>query len=376
VGPYRADVARDCDGWPAVSLETPEGLCVGLVVHSDSPGVAEGRGPFRPRTLVEDPAHANVFWIVDAGGRRDRAGRLFRMDASTRPPTTTRIAERLDRPHGSAIGPDGWLYVGEVQRVVRFDPGASDVLASREIVIDDLPTQIPGRDRIRFHPLSAFVFTPDWDLILNRGSSTDHCAESLAVEPATQARCHDEAEGTAALVHYSHSVDASGRHVWTSPRVIARGLRNSVALSAHASGLVLQGENGADFPEADRPREELNRIALDRPEQHFGWPYCYDRDRADERWTGADFACDPGENASYVPPHLLLPAHGAPLGLAYYDDGPLEALRGTLLVTLHGYRPTGHRLLALPVDALGPPAGSAAPLGGGAIAVGGGGWVA
>jgi len=361
VGPYRADVGRDCDGWPALSLETPDGLCVGLVVHGETPGVADGRGPFRPRTLVEDPARANLFWVVDAGGRRDRAGRLYRLDARTDPPTITRIAERLDRPHGSAIGPDGWLYVGEVQRIVRFDPQASDVAASREVVIDGLPTQIPGRDRIRFHPLSAFVFTPGWDLILNRGSSTDHCAESLVPEPAPQPRCHDEEEHTAGLTRYAHSLDDVGRHVWSAPTPIAQGLRNSVALGAHPSGLVLQGENGTDFPEGDRPFEELNVIALDRPEQHFGWPYCYDRDRPDERWARAAFSCDAAHNPRYVAPHLLLPAHGAPLGLAYYGDGALETLRGSLLVTLHGYRATGHRLLALEVDARGLPAATGEP---------------
>jgi glucose/arabinose dehydrogenase len=274
---------------------------VGLVVHRGIEGIATSGGPFRPRTLVGDPEHAGVLWVVDAGGHRDRGGRLYRVDTTTEPPTIVRVVDRLDRPHGSAIGPDGWLYVGEVQRVVRFDPGASDVAASREIVINGLPTQIPGRDRIRFHPLSAFVFTAEWDLVLNRGSSTDHCAESLVAGPEPQPRCHDELEGTAVVVRYTHAVDADGRHGWSSPRVMARGLRNTVALVAHASGTILQGENGVDFPEDDRPAEELDVLApLDEGRTHFGWPYCFDRDRADERWSRAGFSCDVAANAAYA----------------------------------------------------------------------------
>lgn len=360
IGLYQADVSRVCDGWPALDLETSEGLCVGIVAHAESVGVPNPRTRFRPRTIVEDPSHANVFWIVDAGARRDRAGRLFRMDASTHPPTIVSIAEHLDRPHGSAIGPDGWLYVGEVQRIVRFDPAAADVLASRQIVIDDLPTQIPGRDRVRFHPLSAFVFVqPSWDLVLNRGSSTDHCAESLVEEPEPQGRCHDETDDTASVVLYTHSVDAEGRHAWRSPRAIGHGLRNSVALGAHASGTVLQAENGVDFPEDDRPNEELNVLApRDDARTHFGWPYCFDRDRPDDRWARAGFRCD-ATNASYAAPRMLLPAHGAPLGLAYYA-GDLTPLRDRLLIVLHGYRSRGHRVIALRVDARGMPVEDAA----------------
>jgi glucose/arabinose dehydrogenase len=360
-GEYRVDVARDCDGFPYVALTVSDGRCAGLVVHRGMEGLATSGGPFRPRTLVEDPAHANVLWVVDAGGHRERGGRLYRIDTTTEPPTIVRVVDRLDRPHGSAIGPDGWLYVGEVQRIVRFDPSASDVAASREVVIDGLPTQIPGRDRIRFHPLSAFVFTAEWDLVLNRGSSTDHCAESLVADPEPQPRCHDELEGTAGVVRYTHVVDAAGNHGWSSPRVIARGLRNSVALVAHPSGTILQGENGVDFPEDDRPAEELNVLApLADGRAHFGWPYCLDRDRADERWSRAGFSCDVASNPTYAPPHLLLPAHGAPLGMTYYE-GSLEAWRDDLLVVLHGYRARGHRVLAFDVDASGLPSADATP---------------
>jgi glucose/arabinose dehydrogenase len=328
---------------------------VGLVVHGEHPAIVAAGGHFRPRTLVEDPREDGVFWVIDAGARRERAGRLYRLDTRTSPPAITLAAERLDRPHGSAIGPDGWLYVGEVQRIVRVDPHAPDVRASREVVIDGLPTQIPGRDRIRFHPLSSFVITAAGEIILNRGSSTDHCAESLVEPPASQPRCHDEAEHTAALWRYPRLPDVDGRARWGEPVPIAHGLRNSVALVAHTSGTILQGENGTDLPEPDRPREELNVITEGA---HYGWPYCFERDAIDPRWARAGFACDPARG-EHTPPHLLLPAHGAPLGMTYVTGDRLGSrqgsLRGALVIALHGYRSTGHRVLTLPVDGRGIP---------------------
>ncbi|MBK6575817.1 MAG: PQQ-dependent sugar dehydrogenase [Sandaracinaceae bacterium] len=365
VGPYQADHGRDCDGWPRLALETPPATCVGIVAHATHPAIAAAGPRFRPRSIVQDPARDDVFWIIDGGAQRDHAGRVFRLRTALRPgepPAVHLVLTRLHRPHGGRVGPDGKVYVGEVDGIFRFDPTAVNVAidglppappgpqpvvaVAREAVVSGLATQLRREDRIRYHPLSAFVFTPGGDLIVNRGSSTDRCLESL---PA--ARCEDEADDLASLVRYAYL--GAGRYA-TEPEVLARGLRNSVALVAHASGTLLQGENGADFQEADRPHEELNVIVAGG---HYGWPYCFDARGRDPSWAHSDFHCDPARNLTYHPPLRLLPPHGAPLGLAYYDHPAMPMLTGHLLVSLHGYRAAGHRLLALPVNARGlPPA--------------------
>jgi glucose/arabinose dehydrogenase len=192
------------------------------------------------------------------------------------------------------------------------------------------------------------VFTPGWDVVLNMGSGTDRCLESLPAD-----RCHDEEEHTAALWRYRYL----GERRWAAePEHLAHGLRNSVALVAHGSGTILQGENGSDFREADRPHEELNVVEAGR---HYGWPYCYEREERDPEWAHSSFACDPRRNPTYAPPHLLLPAHGAPLGMMYYEGARLPELAGELLIALHGHRDGGHRVLALDVDARGVPAADA-----------------
>jgi glucose/arabinose dehydrogenase len=349
VGPYMADVGRDCDGEAHLALRTAPGLCVGVAVHKETPGIARSRGRFRPRTLLEDPSVDGRVWVVDAGAKRPKAGRIWRMERGEEGWAATIVLSKLDRPHGSAIGPDGWIYVGEIHRVLRFDPSSPTPEKTVETVVDELPTQLRGKDRIRYHPLKAFVFTPGWDLILNMGSHTDRCLEALPID-----RCPDELDHTAALWRFPYR----GRSAWEkAPGFIAHGLRNSVALATHASSTVLQAENGSDFRDDGSPREELNVIVKGG---HYGWPYCFDRKGRDPKWAHSSFQCD-GSNPDYRAPHLLLPAHAAPLDLHYYGAGGLAQLRGKLLISYHGYRATGHRIVALDVDEKGIPAKGAMP---------------
>jgi hypothetical protein len=144
--------------------------------------------------------------------------------------------------------------------------------------------------------------------------------------------------------------------------VYARGLRNSMALAIHpkfpAEGYAfLQGENARDLPDANKPNEELNALVRGK---HYGWPYCYDV--ATESAEYAAFLKKPGpyrdlcaNAALYVRPHSVMPPHGAPLGMFYYRGEKFPALKDKLLVALHGYRPTGSRVLAYDTDAHGFP---------------------
>ncbi len=56
-------------------------------------------------------------------------------------------------------------------------------------------------------------------------------------------------------------------------------------------------------------------------------------------------------------PTLLLPPHAAPLGMIVYDGPMFPVLKGQAVITFHGYRDQGHRLVALPIDAHGNPTG-------------------
>jgi mono/diheme cytochrome c family protein len=153
-------------------------------------------------------------------------------------------------------------------------------------------------------------------------------------------------------------------HTATSFRVVARGLRNSMALAVSpTSGVLVQGENSRDAidkldaslsdQEGDLPHEELNVI---QDGAHYGWPYCIDNGAPNPEYRGRV------DCSGYTNPALLLPGHVAPLGMAYYTGELLPApYRGNLIVTFHGYREHGHRLVLVPVDARGAP-GAGEPL--------------
>jgi glucose/arabinose dehydrogenase len=131
-----------------------------------------------------------------------------------------------------------------------------------------------------------------------------------------------------------------------------------MAMAVHpATGDLWQGENSRDninihMPQlksdAELPHDELNLI---RRGAHYGWPYCYDANLASPEYPSA-------KCASYTAPTRLLPAHAAPLGMLFYtaDRFPAE-YKGSLVMTFHGYRQHGHRLVALLPDKQGAPLG-------------------
>lgn len=328
-----------CDGLPRIDVSTPRGVCVGVV--------ADG---FRfPRTVT--PLADGSLAVVDMGGWVPRKGSLWRLtpDASNKTYVKRKLLEGLDRPHGAAVGPDGLLYIGELSRVIRFDPGAANPSSTVETVIPELPTD--GR-----HPLTALLFDKQGYLYVNRGSASDNC-EPMKGYRRPDGRTCPEAEGHSARgVIRRYALTGPGRTAttWMNHAV---GLRNSMAMAIHPeSGLFVQGENSRDsinkrdsgLDDRSLPHEELNIIV---PYQDYGWPYCYDDNKASPEFKGFDCS-------RMREPALLLPAHVAPLGMTYYSGGMFpDWYKGKLLVTYHGYRDFGQKLAAIPTDATGKPTG-------------------
>lgn len=354
-----------CSGWPRVSVDTDERVCVGVVAGSDD-------RLFKPRALLELPGRPYELLVTDLAGWRPGRGRVWYLDAR-RPPDAelVPVLEGLSLPHQITLGPEGWIYVGEDTRITAFPPEAvgSDgaIDESRVVtVLDGLPPMDRDGERNSFHPLSNFVFDEAGHLYVNVGAYSDHCGDFAGRECWQTDGILDDGDGSSragdwgAVIRrydYEGSIEAG----WTaSYRVVAYGLRNSMGLAFAPNGDLLQVENGRDFRESDRPFEELNvipRAELDGEvaAHHYGWPYCYDVYSTSDEWADYEgFRCSP-DNPDYRPPHILLPPHGAPLGLTYYQGDTFGELAGQLLVPLHGYRPAGQRLLALEVDPNGLP---------------------
>ena len=337
---YALDGAA-CDGWPRAPIDMAPGLCAGIVLQPVA-GQFAARQLRMPRALL--PLEGGRDWIVvDLGGWGDRQGSVWRLTAEAgRPARLTRLLTGLTMPHGLGAGPDGKVYVGEMSRVIRFDPAAADPAATVEAVVTGLPDNKLHQHR---HPLSHFLFDADGDLLVNVGAPSDQCG--APGRPAGETVCA-EAEGdepTAGVRRYRYLGQGRWDPAYT---MFARGLRNSLALARHSSGSILQAENSIDYPEPERPFEELNLLAEGR---HYGWPYCYDEGAPAPVWQGRGPGC-----ASMAKPASLLPPHSAPLGMLYYDGAMFPELEGRLLITLHGYREAGGRIVAFDVGADGLPA--------------------
>ena len=133
----------------------------------------------------------------------------------------------------------------------------------------------------------------------------------------------------------------------SGPEIYARGLRNSVGFVWHPNtGEIWATDNGRDWLGDDLPPEEINIV---RAGSNYGWPYCYGNQIVDKEFNRRDFC------ATTVPPVLEIPAHSAPLGLAFYT-GPQfpREYRGNIFVALHGSWnrsvPTGYKLIRIRLD--------------------------
>jgi glucose/arabinose dehydrogenase len=330
-----------CDGWPRLPIGMAKGYCAGLVA---GPTRADGSRPMRfPRELVQ--LDDDTWLVTDLGGWGTSQGAVWKLEtkrgAATR---VSRLLGGLHLPHAIRLGADGKAYVGEMSRILRFDPRAPDPAKTVETVVADLPDNRLHENR---HPLSAFAFAADGALLVNIGAPSDQCLDKQGKRPGDLCPQSESGERAASIRRYA----SDGHGGWSRAFTLyARGLRNSVALGVHPTGTVLQGENSYDFDDRRHPFDEVNRIEAGKA---YGWPYCYDIRSPTPGWkTNGAIRC---ASSAHTPPVLLLPPHSAPLSLLWYDGAMFPSLRGKLLLSLHGFRATGGRIVAFATDKEGIP---------------------
>ncbi|WP_345944772.1 hypothetical protein [Variovorax sp. dw_954] len=331
-----------CGDYARLDIATPSGMCVALLAD-------EAQGLRAPRRILE--VAPNRYWVVDMGSWEPDRGRLLEMTlpAEGSAPRRARLAvlaEKLDRPLGLALGPDGKVYVGEAGRIWRTTIPSPGAALQAETVIDGLP-------REGTHPLKEMAFgpvvpgKPQVSLYVNIGSETDACKDSTKQYPMP---CAERGGAQPRAAVYEATLGGPSYRL-QGFRPFAVGLRNSVALTVlpdgPSKGTVLQGENSIDYESPTQPPEELNLL---RTGHDYGWPYCVGKQQSALGYDAKRFDC-----RSTDAPLMTWPAHVAPLQMMVGPPGTRFA--GQLLVAWRGHQPPGHRVVGFRLDARGLPAG-------------------
>ncbi len=290
-------------------------------VHLDQLKLPPG---FSIEIYAEGVENARQMALGDEGtlfvGSR-KAGKLWAVtdaDGDQKGDTVSLIGEGLNMPSGLEFR-DGALYVGAVDRILRYDniEASLDQPPEPVVVTDVLPDKT-------HHGWKYLRFGPDGKLYIPVGVPCNICDEAGFGEIRRM------------------NPDGSEMEVY------AKGVRNSVGLAFHPENDQLWfTDNGRDMLGDDLPADELNYAP--QAGMHFGIPYCHQGDLLDEEF-GKGKDC-----ADYTPPVAKLAPHSAALGLAFYTGGMFPAeYKNRLFIAQHGSwnrtEKVGYQLLVLDVQ--------------------------
>ena len=308
------------------------------------PFATELQGP----RLVRVAPNGDVFVSESARGQV----RVLRAKDGARAPERVEVfATGLDRPFGIAFFPPGpdprWVYVAERNSVVRLAYANGDLVArgAAQTVVPRLAETDGG------HSTRDVVFSPDGARMFVSVGSASNVAEGLSWRSAEQIAAWEESRGVGASWDDEDSradvlvFDPDGQ----DRRVFASGVRNCVGMAVHrTTGDLWCTNNERDGLGDDLVPDYVTRV---RDHAFYGWPWFYLGDHEDPRHRGAR----PDLVGRITVPDVLLQAHSAPLGLAFYDGTMFPAsYRGSLFVALHGSwnraRRTGPKIVRVIVD--------------------------
>jgi glucose/arabinose dehydrogenase len=236
------------------------------------------------------------------------------------------VAEGLHSPHGLAFrcGKTCKLYIAETDQVAVYDYDQINLKASNKKKIIDLPD-----DGGHFTRTIMLMPSPNQDKLLTSVGSSVNAAY--------------EKDWRRAKILISNTDG-------TNLKIFASGLRNSVFMAIHPlTGQIWATEMGRDYLGDNLPPDEINIIEQDKD---YGWPDCYGKNVHDTDFDKNTNPCkEPYKTASYID----IPAHSAPLGLAFFpEEGWPEEYWYNLLVAYHGSWnrsiPTGYKIVRYKLD--------------------------
>ena len=332
-------------------LSVPDGFRISVAV----------RGLTNPRVILFDSKGRMLVSETKAG----RISILKNDDKNDDFENKTVLIENLKSPHGLDFYKDSktgitYLYIAETHQVARYPYDINTGKLTN--VVGEHITKLPSDGG---HFTRTIVFGPNFrtgqivsgisdintqvgtKLYVSVGSSCDVCEESTWKRAAM---LESDPEG-------SYTAEFAG------------GLRNSVFFTFHPiTKEIWATEMGRDNLGDNLPPDEVNIIKVAGPEHKFGarrygWPFCYGNKIQDKRftpdkWERIDITNDCSQTE---PPIIEIPAHSAPLGLAFISSissGQVpkwpQEWQGDLLVVFHGSwnksEPTGYKVVRYDLD--------------------------
>ena len=323
-----ANVSRVVPRPPRAAPQVPAGFKIELL--------AEGlNGPREMRTAP----NGDIFIAETRAGRI----RVLRLAADGSKPLKNEIyASGLNAPFGIAFFPNGnnpqWVYVANTDSIVRFryQEGDLKALGKPETVVAELPRG--------GHSTRNIVFTKDGKRMLVSVGSASNDAEGIAKSGLAS----DKTSALGAISGYETgradvlAFNPDG----TSPTIFATGIRNCVGLAIHpATGDAYCSTNERDGFGDDLVPDYVTRV---REGAFYGWPWFYIGNHEDPHHAGER----PDLKDKVTTPDVLIQAHSASLGLAFYTGSAFPAeYQGDAFAAEHGSwnrsKHTGYKVIRI-----------------------------
>lgn len=286
-----------------------------------------------------------------------RAGRLkvLRPTPNGRTAFSYVFAKGLQQPYGLAFHPSSgtprWLYVAELNRVVRYryEQGMTEASGEPEVVIPQLSPTAGG------HFTRDIAFSADDKRLYVAIGSLSNVAEKMGSKPMAEALAWDARHGLGAAWGNEENRAMVRVHELegdTLGRTFATGLRNCV-------GMVVQpgtGDLWCTVNERDALGDDLvpDYATRVREGAFYGWPWYYMGNREDPRRAGER----PDLAGKVTDPDVPFTAHSAATNIKFYTAREGRSLfppayRDLAFVVLHGSwnrrERTGHKVVTLPM---------------------------
>ena len=320
-------IDQSADNTTGLPLKLPSGFSISIFA----------KNLVNPRVMVFDP-DSNLLVSITSEGK---VVALPDKDVNGVADSVVTVAEGLNRPHGLAFRCEGnaavqkcFLYIAESDQIAVYDYDRENLRVANKRKIADLPN---GGE----HFTRTIGFGPDNRLYVSIGSDCNVCNES----DLKRAKI------------FSMNPDGSDF------KEFAKGLRNTVFFTWHpVTGQMWGTDMGRDFLGDDLPPDEINILESGK---NYGWPVCYGQNIHDSVFDKNIYIRNPCMEPFETPSHIDIPAHSAPLGLAFVPEDTEQGKFGqgtvwpkeywdNLLVAYHGSwnrsAPIGYKVVRYKLD--------------------------